>query len=169
MDKMLLRILHTEVERQAMFGLIAAVDLDAALKTDDMDRVWYSAQSLLIAVGNVSKLLWPPRPNVPKRGETLRASLGVPDSSPLRLRTFRNHFEHFDEQLEDWAKSRKSFVDSNVGSINKIAGLDPSDFLRNLDTGQCAVTFRGDTYLLKPVVSALRELHVTAHALCQKG
>lgn len=37
MDKMLLRIFHTELERQARFGLIAASDLDAALASGDMD------------------------------------------------------------------------------------------------------------------------------------
>lgn len=98
---------------------------------------------------------------MPKRGEALRTSLGVPDSSPLEPRTFRNHFEHFDERLEQWATSlqRKNFADSNVDPAGMIAGLDPGDYLRNFDTKNYAVTFRGDAYLLKPVVDAIRELH----------
>ena len=174
MEKMLLQIFHTEVERQARFGLIAASDLDAALRSQgmsmDMDRFWYSVQSLLIAAGNVSKLLWPSERAVPKRGEELRAALGVPDSSPLAPRAFRNHFEHFDERLEEWATSsqRRSFADSNVGPTNMISGMDPGDNLRNFDTSKYAVTFRGDTYLLKPVVAALRELHEKALAETRK-
>ena len=166
MDKMLLRIFHTEVERQARFGLIAASDLDEALSSGDMDRIWYSVQSLLIAAGNVSKLLWPSQSSVPNRGEDLRTSLGVPDSSPLEPRSFRNHFEHFDERLEQWATSshRRNFADSNVGPTGIIAGLDPGDYLRNFDTNKYAVTFRGDAYLLKPVADALRELHAKALA-----
>lgn len=50
MDKRLLRIFQREVERQASFGLVAAQDLEAALELGDGDRVWYSIQSLLIAV-----------------------------------------------------------------------------------------------------------------------
>ena len=43
-----------------------------------------------------------------------------------------------------------------------ISGLYPRDYLRNFDTDKYAVTFRGDTYLLKPVVGALRALHEKA-------
>jgi hypothetical protein len=45
-----------------------------------------------------------------------------------------------------------------------MVGADPGDYLRNFDTTRCAVTFRGDTYLLKPVVEALSELHAKAKA-----
>lgn len=169
MDKMLLEIFHREVERQSRFGLIASADLDAALECGDMDRIWYSVQSLLGAAGNASKLLWPPQPQtpkhpqpqIPKRGEDLRESLGVPDSSPLEPRAFRNHFEHFDERLEQWATSsqRRNFTDSNVGTTGMISGLDPGDYLRNFDTKEYAVTFRGDKYPLKPIIEALQDLH----------
>lgn len=160
MDKMLLEIFHREVERQSRFGLIAASDLDAALEHRDIDRLWCSVQSLLNAAGNTSKLLWPPRPQVPKRGEDLRESLGVSDSSPLEPRVFRNHFEHFDERLEQWATSsqRRNFVDSNVGMTGMIPGFDPGDCLRNFDTKEYAVTFRGDLYSLKPIIEALQDL-----------
>jgi hypothetical protein len=169
MDKMLLRVFHTEVERQARFGLIAASDLQAALDSADMDRIWYSIQSLLVAAGNLSKLLWPSRSRVPERGEQLRNSLGVLDSSPLEPRTFRNHFEHFDERLEEWATSsdRSNFADSNVGPPGMISGLDPGDYLRNFDTSKYAITYRGDTYSVQPVVDAFRELHKKALSECR--
>ena len=57
MDKQVLRIFQREVERQCQFALIAAQDLDSAYRATDMDRLWYSVQSFLVAVGNVSKLL----------------------------------------------------------------------------------------------------------------
>jgi hypothetical protein len=170
MEKMLLRIFQREVERQTRFALISFSDLEEALSIRDMDRIWYAVQGLLVAAGNVSKLLWPSRPSVPNRGEDLKQSLGVPDGSPLAPRTFRNHFEHFDERLEQWAASsqRKNFADSNVGPTGMISGLEPGDYLRNLDTAQRSVTFRGDTYPLKPLVEALRRLHVTAAAEAAK-
>ena len=169
-DKLLLHLFHCEVERQARFGLIAASDLEAALKSRDRDRIWYSVQSLLIAAGNVSKLLWSSKRRVSQRREQLRSSLGVPDSSALAPRTIRNHFEHFDERLEKWAiaSPRKCVADSNVGPPGMISGLDAGDYLRNLEPSKLAVTFRGDTYLLKPVVDALRELHGKAIAKSRK-
>jgi hypothetical protein len=161
MDRKLQWIFSREVERQCRFGLLAASDLTSALNARDGDRMWYSIQSVLIAAGNVSKLLWPSQSSCRKRGEDLRAHLGVVETSPLAPRSFRNHFEHFDERLESWATSskRRNLADSNVGPTGMIAGLEPGDYLRNFDTDEYAVTFRGDTYELKPVVAALGNLH----------
>jgi len=160
METMVLRIFQREVERQCKFAIIAVQDLNQALQIGDMDRIWYSIQAILVAAGNVSKLLWPPKPLLPERGTELRASLSVDDDSPLEPRTFRNHFEHFDERLEQWAASseRRNFADSNVGPPGMIVGLEPGDFLRNFDTTNFAVTFRGDIYYLQPVINAIRDL-----------
>jgi hypothetical protein len=170
MDKMLLRIFQREFERQSRFALLSFSDLEAALKVADTDRIWHAVQGFLAAAGNVSKLPWPPHASVPNRGEELRQSLAILDDSILAPRTFRNHFEHFDERLEQWAASsqRKNFAGSNVGPPGMILGLEAGDYLRNLDTTQCAVTFRGDIYLLKPLVRALSELHVRAAAEAAK-
>lgn len=159
MDKMVLRIFQQEVERQCTFSLIAIQDLDQALQHNDMDRFWYSVQSFLVAAGNISKLLWPSKRLLPERAE-LRASLSVSDDSPLRPRTFRDCFEHFDVRLETWATSSKhhGFADSNFGPTGMIAGPEPEDFLRNFDTTLCAVTFCGDICHLRPIVDAVRDL-----------
>jgi len=164
MDTMILRIFQREVERQCKFALIALQDLNHALETTNMDRIWYSVQAFLVAAGDVSKLLWPTNPLLPTRGEELRVSLAVPDSSPLAPRNFRNHFEHFDERLEQWAtsSSRHIFVDSNTGPSNMIVGIDPADYLRNLDTTKHAITFRGDVYPLDPIAAAIGDLWQTA-------
>ena len=125
------------------------------LNARDLDRLWYSVQAFLAAAGNVSKLLWGSNRSSAERRIELRASLSVSDDSPLRPRIFRNHFEHFDERLEQWATSSKrhNFADSNVGPPNMIVGIDPEDFLRNFDTENFAVTFRGDVYHFRPVLA----------------
>ncbi len=169
MDEHRQRVFIREVERQTQFGLVAAADLENALKLQDMERIWYSVQALLVAAGNVSKLLWPPKLEFRGRGEVLRKALDVPDGSPLSSRDFRNHFEHFDERLEALAESstRGVFVDSNVGPPGMIAGLDQDDFLRNYDTSTDSVTFLGDSYPLKPVIEAIDVLHRRAKDLAR--
>jgi hypothetical protein len=62
------------------------------------------------------------------------------------------------------SSTRKNFADWNVGPPGMISGLDPGDFLRNFDTTNHAVTFRGDTYPLQPIVNALAELWEKARA-----
>lgn len=159
MDTMILRIFQREVERQCKFALMAEHGLKQALRTGDVDGIWYSVRAFLVAAGNISKLLWPPRPSSTERGAKLRES-PVPINSPLKPRTFRNSFEHFDERLEQWATSseRHNLADSNVGSPNMIVGLELGDYLRNFDTVNWAVTFRGDTYYIQPIADAIQEL-----------
>ena len=95
------------------------------------------------------------------RGEKLRKSLGIEDNSPIQPRNFRNHFEHFDERLEEWAESseRHNFVDSSVLPPNMIAGIDQKDYLRNFDSTTWTLTFRGDKYELKSIIKAIYELY----------
>lgn len=164
MDTRILRIFQREVERQCKFAIMAAQDLDNALQPIDHDKLWYSVQSLLVAAGNISKLFWPSDPQIPERGDELKESLSIEDDSPLGPRNFRNHFEHFDERLDTWATSSRdsNFVDSNVGPPGMIAGIDPQNYLRNFDTTNFAVTYRGDVYDLRPVIDAIESLHERA-------
>ena len=157
---MYLRIFQGELERQCKFALIAVDDMKRALQTHDMERIWYPVQNFLVAAGNISKILWPSKKDYSERGVTLRKSLKVSDDSPLVPRTFRNHFEHFDERLELWATSseRHKFADYNVGPPNMILGLEPRDYLRNFDTTNFAVMFHGDRYSLSPIINAIQTL-----------
>ena len=170
METAFLRIFQREVERQCKFGLIATNDLVKALQAPDIDRIWYSVQALLSAAGNVSKLLWPFKPLLSERGFELRASLSVGEHSLLRPRTFRNHFEHFDERLEKWiiSSERHNFAGSNVGPPNMITGFESGDHLRNFDTTNFAVTYRGDAYFLRPIIDAIRNLWQKAMTEAQK-
>jgi hypothetical protein len=84
----------------------------------------------------------------------------VEEDSPLAPRTFRNHFEHFDIRLEQWAVSseHRGFVDANIGHPVMISGFDPGDCLRNFDPDTFTITFRGDSYHLPPIIQAIEEL-----------
>jgi hypothetical protein len=162
MNALLLDLFQREVNRQCKFALTAVEDMESVLRTDpfNSDGFWYSVQAFLVAVGNISKLLWPSNPHISERGRELREFLSVEDESVLAPRSFRNHFEHFDERLEDWATSsdRHGFADSNVRPPNMIVGLDAGDFLRNFDTSRFAITFRGDVYEVRPIVEAIGAL-----------
>jgi len=160
METRLLRIFQREVERQCRFAIVASEDMEQSLATEDNDRLWYSVQAFLVAAGNISKLLWPPRPALPQRAEMLRKSLSVKGDSPLKPRCFRDRFEHFDEHLEQWAKSSRSgaFIDSNVGPAGRIKGASEKDYLRNFELATWTVTFRGDSYHLPPLLKAIRLL-----------
>ena len=125
---------------------------------------WYSVQAFLVAAGNISKLLWPTywkgEDLLPERGAELKVSLEVEEDSPLEPRTFRNHFEHFDLWLEQWALSMEPrlWVDSHIGPPGRIPGIEPGDYLRHFDPRNFSITFRGDSHDLPPIVEAIEQL-----------
>ena len=169
-------IFLTEVLKQCDFALMAYGDVRESLASLEamtrpevdchlrhMHRLWYSVQSFLIATGNLSKLFWPAS-KFAQRGKELRTVLGVADASSVSSRTFRNHFEHFDERLEAWiSASHGMFVDSNVGpTTNAIAGGDSASYLRNYDNKAEILTFLGDPLEVRPVVQEISRIRDAA-------
>jgi hypothetical protein len=160
MDKALLRHLQTEVERQCQFAMIALQDMEEASANSDGKLFWYSVQNLMVAVGRISRLLWPPDSLFPKRGPLLRESLGVDDDSPLKAREFADHFEQFDKRLETWqvTSEHHRFFDSYTEPLDVLAETAPEDRLRGYDAENNAVLFHEDAYELGPVSRAVEEL-----------
>jgi hypothetical protein len=127
-------------------------------------------------LGNISYLLWPPTPRIKNRGKRLRRSLSVEDDSPLRARKFRDHFTHFDERLDEWALSSEDheYADSNVGITpgkGVLFWFAEGEYLRNIvRTGnpfEFAITFRGETLSLPPIIEAVQELTQKAESESQ--
>src|SRR5690606_41542207 len=91
---------------------------DRLAERSDRVEVWASIQSILVAAANVSKILWLAKASA-TRGEHLRKLLDVPDDSFLQHRTIRNHFEHYDERVEEWFKKSASvaYTDSSIDAM----------------------------------------------------
>jgi hypothetical protein len=162
-----------EIQRQCKFALIAYDTMHKSLqlmvidKEKELDSFWYSVQSFLIAVANISKILWPSAPygsvldpDVISSRNALRKLLSVDDYSILNSRSFRNHFEHFDSRIEEWAKKTKDWmiIDTNVVPSYLIAGYDPISRMRNFDPATYELTFRDHKYQFRLVVEPIQEL-----------
>jgi hypothetical protein len=170
MEKTLIRQFQVEVERQCQFAMIALQDMEEASANSDGKLFWYAVQNLLVAVGRISRLLWPPDPLFPKRGEELRESLGVGEESPLKALTFVEHFEHFDKRLETWyvTSEQRRFFDSYTEPLDVLAETAPVDRFRGYMTEKNAILFQGEAYELGPVSHAVEELQQRAEAEMQK-
>ena len=120
--------------------------------------------AFLSHVGNVSKLFWPARRSSRSRGELLRKELNVSGSSPVKQRDPCNYIEHYDERLEDWASSpqRRNLVDMNIMPRSSISGIDPSDFMRNLDPNTLEFYFTAEDYDLKALAAEMRTIGQSA-------
>lgn len=171
MHEFLLWRFQMEVNRQCKFALKALDDLELG-QEDENENFWYSMQAFLSVVANVSKLLWGSGSSSQQRREgelrrkPLRDSLEVEDDSPLRDRRFRNHFDHFDERLEqqfqDWVEAdyEGGISDTDIGAI------DDRDFgqlaLRNFDTTSKTLHFRGEALPLAPLFVHVQLLEIQA-------
>jgi hypothetical protein len=149
-----------EIVNQAKFAERAAERLKATADDIDPVEVWGAIQSILIAAGNVSKILWPPRKTSAERGEMLRELLDVDDRNPLSDRHFRNHFEHYDERIEDWFAESGSAVciDSRIDPFDSPWGRNPANFHRGYNPLTKTLTFRGESTDLAAILSALQEI-----------
>lgn len=159
MDQFVLDIFINEITTQCEFAQIAIADLRTALHTRNTKRAFYSAYAFLIHVANLSKIFWP-KGKYRDRGSELRRLLHVPVNSSIKVREFRNHYEHYDERLEEWAtrSKRKNIVDMSIMPSGAIAGIDPDDFMRNLDPTNLNLTFHGDRYDLLETESAVNDI-----------
>jgi hypothetical protein len=157
MEKLPLRLFQREVEHQCDFAIMALEDMEEAKANSDGKLFWYSVQSLMVAIGRISRLLWPPDSDKSERRAKLRESLDVEEDSPLNALTFVEHFEHFDERLEEWYESSENlrYFDSYTEPLDVLAETSPKDRFRGFDTEKNAIIFHGDLYYLEPVIEAM--------------
>lgn len=156
-----------EISKQSDFAFKSVNILKQGLKENNIDLVWYSLQGFLVSVGNISKIIWP-LDKYKQRGDHLKNLLGLDDKSCLKLRYFRNVFEHFDERLDDWGNKNKNkvFIDSNLGDMNTfIAGVDNSCFLRNFDPQKGILSYQNKEYNIQEVVLEINEIYKKIESL----
>lgn len=176
-----------EVERQCAFALGALGHLNRVLQllqSGDLrepgahqfaqSEVFRSIHSFLTHASNVSRLLWPPGSSRVReeRGEILRRALNIADGDhPLKSRRLRDHLEHFDERLDDWQRSssRRNFVQDNIGPWGLIAGIDEGDVMRWYDQVAKRVIFRGESFDLQALATAIDTLRPIASEACARA
>ncbi len=148
-----------EIVNQAKFADRAAQHLETASGADPIE-IWGAIQSVLIAAANVSKILWPIRKSSVVRGDALRKLLDVDDRNPLSDRSLRNHFEHYDERIEDWFKGEYSavYIDSSIDPFDSAWGRNLANVHRGYNPLTKTLTFRGDSTDLAAILGALEAI-----------
>lgn len=147
-----------EIVLQSKIAQRAAERLHATQDSFDRVEVWCSIQSILVAAGNVSKILWPNRTNK-TRGERLRQILRIESTSILSDRKFRNHFEHYDERIEEWFTSSSSGVYIDLSMNPSLRGDLPRNDHRGYNSFNNTLIFRGESLDLNEILKALEEVY----------
>ena len=156
-----------EIEYQSQFAARAVEQLRGCTENFDPIGIWSAVQSILIAAANVSKILWPSRPEYRERGAALRALLAIEGTNALSDRSFRNHFEHYDERIEDWFSSTHSvnYTDQIIGSPPGFLREFPQNAQRGYDPSTQTLTFRGESMNLGSILRAFDEIRQKCRGL----
>ena len=94
------------------------------------------------------------------RGKQLRELLGVDDDNLLSDRTIRNHFEHYEERIEDWFDNNDSavYMDSRIDPFESTSLSLPEVYHRSYNPITHTLYFRNDSIDLAAVLAALAEI-----------
>ncbi len=154
-------ILIGEIVLQTKIAKRADERLQATHEKFDNIETWCSIQSILVAAGNVSKILWPTQ-KYKTRGVELRKLLQVELSNPLASRAFRNHFEHYDERVEEYFMSNSQGLYTDLAMNPHLnAGLFghiPMHTHRGYNSFNNTLVFRDEILDLTEIMIALDEL-----------
>ena len=155
-------ILIGEIVLQTKIAFRASERLEATHEHFDNVETWCSIQSILVAAGNVSKILWPNR-KYKVRGDRLREILKVGKDNPLASREFRNHYEHYDERVEEW------FANTSGGAYRDLSmnphlnsglfGFTPPFTHRGYNSFNNTVVFRDDVLDLNKLLYAMKDIY----------
>jgi hypothetical protein len=164
-------ILIGEIVLQSKIAQRAAERLRATHDNFDHVETWCSIQSILVAAGNVSKILWP-NEKYKVRGERLRQLLKIEEDNPLSNRKFRNHFEHYDERIEEYFKynSQGVYIDlaMNPSLRSGIFNDPPLNTHRGYNSFNNSLVFRNETLYLDEVLMALDNILNNCNVLIYK-
>jgi hypothetical protein len=144
----------SEITLQVKIAQRAAERLQAANDNFDHIEIWGAIQSILGATANVSKILWPNKQK--ERGEELRKMLGVSKNNLHDALLFRNHFDHYDDRLEQWFKVQEQgvFIDRVMNP-----SLQSFDFChRGYNSTDNTLVFRNEILDLNLVLQELETL-----------
>lgn len=127
-------------------------------------NVFESIHHFIIHVSNVVKLVQPKISGdldfKNYRMKNLRNKYPKLPDIDQSLIFIRNDFEHFDERIDNWVinSKRHNYVDSNLGNINAIKGLDPKDNFRQYDPENKTLYFCGKEYPLEKLYDYIKNI-----------
>lgn len=85
--------------------------------------------------------------------------LKVEADNILSNRKFRNHFEHYDERIEEWFDNRPNGVYIDLAMNPSIRGGFGGNDHRGYNSFDNSLMFRGERLDLNNVLAALVEVH----------
>jgi len=170
MDAFLEQVFLRETQCQARYAMATYQRMSTLIAADvGAEEFFREAQALLNQTGAISRVLWPPKiqdaendARAQARGQHLRTVLGIKEPHAVQDRSLRNHLEHLDERLDDWAERSKNRViaDLLIGPLDMIGGnvFKPEDIFRHYDPSRRVLIFRGESFCIQHLVEGVAQI-----------
>jgi hypothetical protein len=170
MDNFLEQIYLEQAKQECEACFVAVKAFNTALERERSEDPFAHASAFVHHAAAVSRIFWPPgsrdkhaRQRAHRRGETLRKALLIPTNHPVQERTLRDHFEHFDERLDDWAERSKNrnIVGKLLGPRSAIGGdaIQDEDIIHHYDPATKIYVFRGEKFDVQALAAGLDDLY----------
>lgn len=140
---------------------------DSAIETGD--DPFTHAMTLVHRAAAASRIFWPPKgrksseQRSQNRGEHLQKALMIDKDHPISSRTLRDHFEHFDERLDQWAEESKNrnIILRFLGPRSAVGGsaLADGDIIFHFDPATNIFAFRGQKFDLQELANGVVDLN----------
>ena len=171
-DSFLESVFLSEIEDQCNTAITAFSYLKDNLHTMNINLIWGLTEIILTSSANISKFFWPGPPRTKEFGVTkqevddrasyLKSRLSIDDKSPLYDRDLRDHFEHYDERVQSWAKKSKNRVllHRNIGAKGAIVtgNIDQYANMGNLDPTTFTVTFWNKSFEIPIIIQEIEKI-----------
>lgn len=175
METFVERIYLVELATQCENAVAAVHRMNSLLTSEHVivREFFREATDFLQHASAASRLLWPPavrdnarRERAKTRGQHLRAALQVTDEHVLRNRRLRDHLEHYDERIDDWAETsaNRIIVDNHLGPRTSISGsaVRDSDIMRLFDPSTNEFVFRGESFDVQELANGVVDIQARA-------
>lgn len=148
-----------ELRNQCMYAEAALGLFNQSMEKQSKTGAFFSAQNFLTAASQVSRLLWPSRAKAKRRGETLRAALGLPEQFALADDRLRALWDYADEKTDDWILGSKEQIIAFdfMGPKSALGDKQPEDrhIYRLYDPEKSHFYFRGEVFNLQAIASQI--------------
>lgn len=133
------------------------------------------ALDLIHHAAAVSRIFWPPggrnkqnSKRAHRRGQVLRDMLQLLSGHAVQNRALRDHFEHFDERLDDWAENsrNRNIIHHLFGPRSAVSGdaIQDSDIIHHFDPATKIFAFRGEHYNIQELAAGIDDIYKRAVA-----
>ena len=170
MDEFLQEIYLGQIKQECERWFQSLHIMNAIMKNQIEGDFFQPALYLIHHAAAVSRIFWPPgarnkqiTKRAERRGQFLRDLLKLPSGHAVQGRTLRDHFEHFDGRLDDWAESSKNriIVQCFIGPRNAVGGnaIQDSDIIHHYDPQTKIFSFRGERFDIQALSSRLDHIY----------